>query len=165
MASTPLTVEAVRSRGVTWLHQLRIAARRPGDLIFRSVTYTFVAVVLLTVVGIAWVLIANSWTTITAFGTSFLSNEAFDPVHNSFGVRPRPACVPCGHDRSDPQRGHRVVGAAGNGALAPTHRPTVAPAAPWLPALLPRNAPRFWPLGRRTIINRHDPADYYRHFA
>jgi phosphate transport system permease protein len=88
MASTPLAVEAVRSRGVTWLHQLRIAARRPGDLIFRSVTYTFVAVVLLTVLGIAWVLVANSWTTITTFGISFLSNEAFDPVHNSFGVRP-----------------------------------------------------------------------------
>jgi phosphate transport system permease protein len=88
MASTPLAVEAVRSRGATWVQQLRIAARRPGDLLFRSVTYTFVAVVLLAVVGIAWVLISNSWTTITAFGFSFLSNEAFDPVHNSYGVRP-----------------------------------------------------------------------------
>ncbi len=88
MASTPLAPAAVRSRGTAWLQQLRVAARRPGDLIFRSVTYTFVAAVLLIVAGIVWVLITNSWSSITAFGFSYLTNSAFDPVHNSFGVGP-----------------------------------------------------------------------------
>jgi phosphate transport system permease protein len=88
MASTPLAPAAARSRATVWLQQLRVAVRRPGDLLFRGATYVFVAVVMLTVVGIAWVLVRNSWDTLTAFGFSFLTNPAFDPVHNSFGVGP-----------------------------------------------------------------------------
>ncbi|HEV2238682.1 MAG TPA: phosphate ABC transporter permease subunit PstC [Ktedonobacterales bacterium] len=88
MATTPLAPAAVSQRGTAWLQQLRIAARRPGDFLFRGTTYLFVSVAVLTVLGIAWVLVSNSWDTLTAFGFSFLTNSAFDPVHNTFGVGP-----------------------------------------------------------------------------
>jgi phosphate transport system permease protein len=89
MATTPLTATAATGqRSVAWLKQLRIQARRPGDFLFRGVIYIFVGVVLLAVVGIAWVLVSQSLPTIKAFGLSFLSNEAFDPNNNTFGVRP-----------------------------------------------------------------------------
>jgi phosphate transport system permease protein len=89
MALTPVTAaSAARSRGAAWLKQIQIQARRPGDLLFRGTTYLFVAVVLFAVAGVAWVLVTNSWPTITAFGFSFLTNPAFDPVDNIFGVGP-----------------------------------------------------------------------------
>lgn len=47
-----------------------------------------VGVVLCAVAGIAWVLVSQSWPSITANGWSFLTNEAFDPNNNSYGVRP-----------------------------------------------------------------------------
>ncbi len=88
MATTPLTATAARSRGVAWLQQIRIQARRPGDLLFRGGIYIFVGIVLIAVAGVAWVLVNQSWLSITTFGLSFLSNEAFDPNNNTFGVRP-----------------------------------------------------------------------------
>lgn len=88
MASTPLTPAAARGRAAAWLKQFRIQVRRPGDLLFRGTTYLFIGIVLLVVVGIAWVLVTNSLPTLTAFGLSFLTNPAFDPNNNSYGVGP-----------------------------------------------------------------------------
>jgi phosphate transport system permease protein len=88
MASTPLASSATYARGGAWLKDLRVLARRPGDFLFRGVTYLFVTVVVVAVVGVAVVLVTSSWESIRAFGLSFLSYEAFDPVHGTFGVRP-----------------------------------------------------------------------------
>ncbi len=68
------------------LARLRILARRPGDLIFRGLTTIFVVIVVGIVLGIAWILVTQSWPTITTFGMNFLWFSAFDPVHNVFGV-------------------------------------------------------------------------------
>lgn len=68
--------------------QLRTEARRPANLLFRVLIVFFVLVVIAIVIGITWVLVSNSWLSIRTFGLSYLSNEAFDPVHNSYGVRP-----------------------------------------------------------------------------
>lgn len=87
MASTELTSSATSSRP-TWLTQLRILSRRPGDLLFRGLTFSFVAIVILGIVGIVVVLISNSMDSIRAMGLSFLTFNAFDPVHNLFGVAP-----------------------------------------------------------------------------
>jgi phosphate transport system permease protein len=62
--------------------------RRLGDTIFRNFTLLFVLITLALVVGVAWILVSYSLPTITAFGFSFLTNQAFDPVHNVFGVAP-----------------------------------------------------------------------------
>ncbi len=48
----------------------------------------FVILVIAIVVGITWVLISNSWLSIRTFGLSYLTNDAFDPVHNTYGVLP-----------------------------------------------------------------------------
>jgi len=89
MATSPLTATAAASRrGVAWLQQLRIQARRPGDLLFRGGVYTFVGVVLFVVAGIAWVLVSGSLPSIAANGWAFFTNEAFDPNNNTYGVRP-----------------------------------------------------------------------------
>jgi phosphate transport system permease protein len=69
----------------------RLTARfgkRPIDLLFRGITLLFVLIVLAVVLGVALVLVVNAWPTITTFGWSFLTNQAFDPVHNIFGVGP-----------------------------------------------------------------------------
>lgn len=81
-----LTVTQERSRA--WLTQLRVQVRRPGDLAFRGLLTLFVLTVLGVVLGVAWILLSSSLPTIRAFGLSFLGNEAFDPVHNVYGVRP-----------------------------------------------------------------------------
>src|SRR5207244_6754948 len=62
--------------------------RRPSDLLFRGVTFLLVLVVLGLVVGVAWVLVTSSLPTIAQFGFSFLTNQAFDPVHSIYGVLP-----------------------------------------------------------------------------
>src|SRR5213592_5099305 len=62
--------------------------RKPTDLVFRSITLLLVFIVIATVIGVAAVLVVYSWPTITTFGMSFLTNQAFDPVHNIFGVGP-----------------------------------------------------------------------------
>lgn len=77
-----------KGRGLAWVKKLQVQARRPGDFLFRGLTYLLVLLVLCVVVGIAWVLLSSSFPTIKAFGFNFLTNEAFDPVHNTFGVRP-----------------------------------------------------------------------------
>ena len=69
----------------------RLTARfgkRPIDLLFRGITLLFVLIVLAVILGVALVLVVNAWPTITRFGRSFLTNQAFDPVHNIFGVGP-----------------------------------------------------------------------------
>ncbi len=89
MAFLPTTAVGVtQSRTRAWLTQLRMQARRPGDLIFRGITMLFVLIVLGIVIGVAWILVTSSWPTIQAFGLRFLTNDAFDPVHNLFGVAP-----------------------------------------------------------------------------
>jgi len=62
--------------------------KRPIDLLFRGITLLFVLIVLAVVLGVVLVLVVNAWPTITTFGWSFLTNQAFDPVHNIFGVGP-----------------------------------------------------------------------------
>ena len=59
-----------------------------SDLLFRGFTLLLVLVVVAVTVAVAWVLVSNSMPTIQAFGWSFLTNTAFDPVHNVFGVGP-----------------------------------------------------------------------------
>ena len=73
-------------RSLAWL--TRRFGRRPSDLLFRGVTLLLVFIVLALVAGVALVLLINSWSTIQQFGFSFLTNLAFDPVHNVFGVLP-----------------------------------------------------------------------------
>jgi phosphate transport system permease protein len=84
--STAITVAS--GRGRAWARKLQVQARRPWDFLFRGLTYLLVLVVLCAVVGVAWVLFSSSLPTIQTFGFSFLTNEAFDPVHNTYGVRP-----------------------------------------------------------------------------
>src|SRR6266487_2264298 len=69
----------------------RLTARfgkRPIDLLFRGITLLFVLIVLAVILGVTLVLVVNAWPTITTFGWSFLTNQAFDPVHANFGVGP-----------------------------------------------------------------------------
>src|SRR6266581_2111221 len=69
----------------------RLTARfgkRPIDLLFRGITLLFVLIVLAVVLGVVLVLVVNAWPTITTFGWSFLTNQAFDPVHDVYGVGP-----------------------------------------------------------------------------
>ncbi len=67
---------------------MRIEARRPGNLIFRGALIFFVSVVILIVLGLTWVLVSSSWQSITTNGLSYLTYDAFDPVHNRYGVAP-----------------------------------------------------------------------------
>ncbi len=60
--------------------------KKPTDLVFRGITLLLVFIVVATVIGVAAVLVVYSWPTITTFGFSFLTNQAFDPVHNIYGV-------------------------------------------------------------------------------
>ena len=62
--------------------------RRLSDTLFRGFTLLLVLVVVAVIAGVTWVLVSNSLPTIQQFGLSFLSNRAFDPVHNVFGVAP-----------------------------------------------------------------------------
>lgn len=61
---------------------------RLSDVLFRGVTGLFILLVIALVLGVALVLINGSLPTIQQFGLSFLTNQAFDPVHNIFGVAP-----------------------------------------------------------------------------
>src|SRR5690242_5228093 len=81
-------VAVANGRGRAWIRRLQVQVRRPWDFLFRGLTYLLVLVVLAAVVGVAWVLVSSSLLSIQTFGFSFLTNEAFDPVHNTFGVRP-----------------------------------------------------------------------------
>ncbi len=61
---------------------------RASDMLFRGFTLLFVLMTLAVVLGVTAVLIIESMPTIKTFGFSFLTNQAFDPVHNVFGVAP-----------------------------------------------------------------------------
>ena len=76
----------LRKRSIDWA--IARSGKRPVDLLFRGITMLFVLAVLALVIGVALVLVVNSWPTITTFGLSFLTNQAFDPVHNTYGVLP-----------------------------------------------------------------------------
>jgi len=91
MKTTPLMQSniAAQARRVSALTRRGTRGkRRLGDIIFRNFTLLFVLITLALVVGVAWILVSYSLPTITAFGFSFLTNQAFDPVHNVFGVAP-----------------------------------------------------------------------------
>ena len=77
---------ALRTSRASWLKRLQ--GRRPGDLFFRGLTGLMVLLVVGVVVGIILTLVVNSFPTIQKFGLSFLTNQAFDPVHNIYGVLP-----------------------------------------------------------------------------
>jgi phosphate transport system permease protein len=62
--------------------------RRLSDVLFRGLTFLLVLVVIGVILGVTWVLVSGSLPTIQKFGFSFLTNQAFDPVHNVFGVAP-----------------------------------------------------------------------------
>ena len=64
------------------------SSRRFSDLFFRGFTFVLVLFVVVIVAGVTWVLISNAWPTIQHFGWTFLANQAFDPIHNVFGVAP-----------------------------------------------------------------------------
>src|SRR5579871_6291588 len=61
---------------------------RISDTLFRGITILLVSFVLIIIVGVTWVLVSSSLPTIQQFGLSFLTNQAFDPIHNVFGVAP-----------------------------------------------------------------------------
>jgi phosphate transport system permease protein len=67
---------------------LGVGNRRLSDSIFRGITLLLVLFVVVIIGGVTWILISNSLPTIRQFGFSFLTNQAFDPVHNVFGVGP-----------------------------------------------------------------------------
>lgn len=67
---------------------LGLGNRRLSDTIFRGITLLLVLFVVVIIGGVTWILISNSMSTIRQFGFSFLTNQAFDPVHNVFGVGP-----------------------------------------------------------------------------
>ncbi len=81
-------LNATRQRNRAWITQIRIQMRRPGDFVFRAITLLLVLVVVGIVAGVAWVLVSSSLPTIRTFGWSFLTNQAFDPVHDVYGVGP-----------------------------------------------------------------------------
>src|SRR6266702_2259829 len=70
--------------------------RKPTDLVFRGVTLLLVFIVIATVIGVAIVLVVYSWPTITTFGLSFLTNQAFDPVNIIIVFEPASSarCIP-----------------------------------------------------------------------
>src|SRR5260370_26985266 len=63
-------------------------SRRLSDTLFRAFTLLLVLVVVVVIAALVWVLVSNSMPTIQTFGCSSLTNQAFDPVHNVFGVAP-----------------------------------------------------------------------------
>lgn len=87
----PLTVvtSGIIQRSTAWWSQVRLQLRRqPGDALFRGGLAVLVLGVVAIVAGVSWVLLSNAFPTIRYFGWSFITNEAFDPVHDKFGVRP-----------------------------------------------------------------------------
>lgn len=86
------SLNGARGRVRDWITQsrirLRVEARRPANLAFRALMLIFVGIVILIVLGITLVLVSNSWLSIRTFGFSYLSNDAFDPVHDTYGVQP-----------------------------------------------------------------------------
>jgi phosphate transport system permease protein len=63
-------------------------SRGQGDLGFRVVTGAFATLVLTIVVGIAAVLVSESWLSIEKFGLDFWRTSTWDPVAGEFGALP-----------------------------------------------------------------------------
>ncbi len=81
-ADTPTTgVKAARRR-------LTIRGVALGDSVFRGVTLLVVLAILAIIAGVFWVVINNSLLSLQANGWHFLTNNAFDPDHNTYGVGP-----------------------------------------------------------------------------
>jgi phosphate transport system permease protein len=56
--------------------------------VFRGVTLLVVLAILAIIAGVFWVVINNSLLSLQANGWHFLTNNAFDPDHNTYGVGP-----------------------------------------------------------------------------
>src|SRR6266852_2909785 len=82
----PVSERGVVKQSLDWVTTR--FGKKPSDLLFRGLTLLLVLVVIATVIGVAVVLVVYSWPTIRDFGWSFLVNQAFDPVHNIYGVLP-----------------------------------------------------------------------------
>ena len=67
---------------------LGLGNRRLSDIVFRGITLLLVLFVVVIIAGVVWIIVSNSMLTIRHFGFSFLTNQAFDPVHNVYGVGP-----------------------------------------------------------------------------
>lgn len=80
--------EASRQGVLQRLRSVRFRGKRLEDVLFSGLTLIFVLVVLALVLGVAWTLLSNALPTIRQFGFSFLTNQAFDPVHDIYGVQP-----------------------------------------------------------------------------
>src|SRR6059058_4909928 len=76
----------VRQGILSWFSSM--SHRKPTDNLFRALTLLLVLVVLALILGVAAVLVVNALPTLSRFGFSFLTNQAFDPVHNVYGVEP-----------------------------------------------------------------------------
>jgi len=61
---------------------------RLSDACFRGLTLLLVFAAVGSVIGVAWVLVSGSLPTLQAFGLRFLTNQAFDVVHDQYGVAP-----------------------------------------------------------------------------
>src|ERR1700730_9066342 len=62
--------------------------RRLSDVLFRGFTLLLVLVVIGIIIGVVIVLVSGAMPTFQQFGVRFLTNQAFDPVHNVYGVAP-----------------------------------------------------------------------------
>ena len=62
------------------------ARRAVGDLVFGAVTRLFAVLVLLSVVGMLFVLLKGAWPALRAFGPRFLVHKGWNPVTNDFGA-------------------------------------------------------------------------------
>src|SRR5258708_35759957 len=87
-ASISSSADSLSARARAWVVQLRLLTRRPVDFLCGGLTYFLVLTVMAIVAGVRWILVSNSLPTIQTFGLKFLTNDAFDPVHNPFGVGP-----------------------------------------------------------------------------
>jgi phosphate transport system permease protein len=65
-----------------------LKGQQRGDLFFYGLTSFIVLLVIAIVIGIVCILVIDSLPTIHQFGLSFLTNQAFDPIHNTYGVLP-----------------------------------------------------------------------------
>ncbi len=87
-----ITATAITKSGSSWWNArwiaLRTQARRPWNLLFRVAITVLVLTTVAIVGGVAWVLISGSFSTIRDFGLSFLTYDAFDPIHDKYGVSP-----------------------------------------------------------------------------
>ncbi len=58
-ASVSSSTDSQSARARALLVQLRLQTRRPGDFLFRGLTYLLVLTVLAIVAGVAWILVVD----------------------------------------------------------------------------------------------------------